>query len=311
MRAAVIRVLGGEPIVEEFAAPAGEDIAQVVAAPLNPVDLAIAAGQVPFRQISPPLVAGMEGIARLADGTLRYFVGPKLPYGSLAERVPLAGAETAAVPPSLDPTLAAALGVSGLAAWLSLSSTGRLARGESVLVLGAEGQVGQVATQVARLLGASRVVGAVHEEESRHGGPRIEGADSAVSTADVDTLSDRLRAVVPDGVDLILDLVWGPVIAHAIDVARLHARVVQVGNAGGALATLSAPGFRNKLVSILPHSNFVFSAAERAAAYEQLAAYAQSGALRLDVERVPLDDAASAWMRLEAGTATRKLVIVP
>ncbi len=310
MRALVIEALGGEPIVEEFADPAGQDVAQVLAAPLNPVDLAIAAGQMPFRQVSPPFVAGMEGIARLADGTVRYFAGPRLPYGSVAERVPLAGADTAAVPPGLDPALAAALGVSGLAAWLSLSSTGRLARGESVLVLGAEGQVGQVATQVARLLGASRVVGAVHEEESRQVA-LDRGADSAVSTADVDTLSDRLRAVVPDGVDLILDLVWGPVIAHAIDVARLHARVVQVGNAGGALATLSAPGFRNKLVSILPHSNFVFSAAERAAAYEQLAAYAQSGALRLDVERVPLDDAASAWMRLEAGTATRKLVIVP
>jgi NADPH:quinone reductase-like Zn-dependent oxidoreductase len=170
--------------------------------------------------------------------------------------------------------------------------------------------VGQVATQVARLLGASRVVGAVHGEESRQVA-LDRGADAAVSTADVDTLSDRLRAVVPDGVDLILDLVWGPVIGHALDVARLRGRVVQVGNAGGALATLSAPGFRIKLVSILPHSNFVFSAAERAAAYEQLAAYAQSGALRLDVERVPLDDAASAWTRLKAGTATRKLVIVP
>jgi NADPH:quinone reductase-like Zn-dependent oxidoreductase len=69
--------------------------------------------------------------------------------------------------------------------------------------------------------------------------------------------------------------------------------------------------FRNKLVGILPHTNWSFSAAERAAAFEQLAAYAQSGALRLDVERVPLDDAASAWTRLATGTATRKLVIVP
>ena len=208
MRAAVVEALGAAPIVEEFADPAGEDVAQVVAAPLNPIDLAIAAGQMPLRQVSPPFVAGVEGIARLADGTVRYFSGPKPPYGSLAERVPLAGTDSAAVPPGLDPTLAAALGVSGLAAWLSLSSTGRLAQGESVLVLGAEGQVGQVATQVARLLGASRVVGAVHEEESR---PLAldRGADAAVSTADVDTLSDRLRAVVPDGVDLILDLVLG------------------------------------------------------------------------------------------------------
>jgi len=44
------------------------------------------------------------------------------------------------------------------------------------------------------------------------------GADAAVSTAELDTLSERLRAVVGDGVDLILDLVWGPVIAHAIDI---------------------------------------------------------------------------------------------
>ncbi len=310
MRALVIEALGAAPIVEEFADPAGEDVAQVVAAPLNPVDLAIAAGQMPFRQVSPPFVAGMEGIARLADGTVRYFSGPKPPYGSLAERVPLAGADTAAVQSGLDPALAAALGVSGLAAWLSLSSTGRLARGESVLVLGAEGQVGRIATQVARLLGASRVVCAVHDDQGRQVALDA-GADAAVSTADVDTLSDRLRAAAPDGVDLILDMVWGPVISHAIDVARLRARVVQVGNAGGALATVSAPGFRNKLVSILPHSNFVFSAAERAAAYEQLAAYAASGALRVEVERVPLADAPSAWKRLETGAAPRKLVIIP
>jgi len=87
--------------------------------------------------------------------------------------------------------------------------------------------------------------------------------------------------------------------------------VVQVGNAAGAAGTLAAPIFRNKLVSILPHTNRAFSSAERVAAFEQLPAYAQTGALRLDVERVPLDDAASAWTRVKAGTATRKLVIVP
>lgn len=54
-----------------------------------------------------------------------------------------------------------------------------------------------------------------------------------------------------------------------------------------------------------------FSGAERVAAFGQLAAYAQRGALRLEVERVPFDDAASAWTRVKAGTASRKLVIVP
>jgi len=310
MRAAVVEALGGVPIVEEFADPTGDDVAEVVAAPLNPFDLMVVAGQMAARQPSPPFIAGIEGIARLADGTLSYFSGPRLPYGSVAERVPLAGAETWTVPAGLDPAFAAALGVSGIAAWLSLATTGRLMPGERVLILGAEGQVGQLATQLARLQGASMVVGAVRTDENR----RVvleHGADAAVSTAELDTLSERLRAVVGDGVDLILDLVWGPVIAHAIEVARLRARVVQVGNAAGAEATLAAPIFRNKLVSILPHANWAFPAAERAVAFERLAAHAQNGALRLDVERVPLNDAASAWTRLAAGTASRKLVIVP
>ncbi len=310
MRAAVVDALGDVPVVVKFADPTGDDVAEVVAAPLNPSDLMVVAGQMAARRPSPPFIAGVEGIARLTDGTLSYFTGPRLPYGSLAERVPLAGAETYTVPAGLDPAFAAALGVSGIAAWLSLTNTGRLTPGERVLILGAEGQVGQLATQLARLLGASQVVGAVRADQHR----RVvleHGADAAVSTAELDTLSERLRAVVGDGIDSILDLVWGPVIAHAIDVARLRARVVQVGNAAGATATLAAPIFRNKLVSILPHANWTFPAAERAAAFEQLAAYAHSGALRLDVERVPLNDAASAWTRLAAGTATRKLVIIP
>ena len=277
---------------------------------MNPLDLIVVAGQMPHRRVSLPFVAGVEGIARLPNGTMRYFAGPKPPYGSLAERVPLAGVDTAAVPPGLEPTLAAALGVSGLAAWLSLSRTGRLARGERVLVLGAEGQVGQMATQAARLLGALQVVGVVRERESLQV-VLDAGADGAVSTADLDTLSERLRAVVPDGVDLILDMVWGPVISRAIDVARPRARVVQVGNAGDASATLAAPMFRNKLVSILPHSNFFFTAAERAAAYEELAGHAASGALRLAVERVPLADTPAAWRRLKTGAAARKLIVVP
>jgi NADPH2:quinone reductase len=311
MRAAVIETLGGEPTIAEFPEPTpDDDVAAVLAAPLNPVDLIIVAGQMPFRQAPPPFVAGVEGIARLSNGQMRYFSGPKMPYGSLAERVPLAGAETVAVPAGLDPTVAAALGVSGLAAWLSLTQTGRLEKGERVLVLGAEGQVGKIATQAARLLGASRVVGAVLTEEGVHVALDA-GADAAVSTADAPTLADRLRAAAPEGVDLILDMVWGPVIGPALEVARMGARVVQVGNSGGMVATVSAPVFRNKLVKILSHSNFVFSPAERAAAYEQLAAHAESGAIRVDVEQVAFADAPAAWQRLKTGAATRKLVVVP
>lgn len=310
MRAAVVHSVGGDPEVEQFPDPAAdEDVADVAAAGLNPVDVAFVAGQMPFRQVSPPFVAGVEGIARLEDGTMRYFTAPKLPYGSLAERVPLAGCETAAVPPGLDPAVAAALGVSGMAAWLSLSSTGGLQQGENVLILGAEGQVGQIATQVARLIGA-HVVGAVRREESCSV-PMDRGAEAAVSCDDEDTLTERLRAAAPDGFDLILDLVWGPVIGRVLDVARWDARVVQVGNAGGVSASLAAPMLRAKRIRLLPHTNYYFSAEERGAAYQQLAQHAAAGTIRVEVERIPLADAATAWKRLKTGDAPRKLVIVP
>jgi NADPH2:quinone reductase len=311
MQAAVIRTLGTEPVVGEYPDPPADGrVVEVVAAALNPVDVVIAAGQLPFRQAQPPFVAGYEGVARLGDGSHRYFTAPGMPYGSLAELVPLAGADTVAVPAGLDPVTAAALGWSAIAAWLSLAGTGRLMAGESVLVLGAGGQVGGIAVQAARLLGASRVVAVVPDDAGRQGA-LDRGADAAVSSAEAGSLAERLREAAPDGVDLILDPVWGPVIGPAIEIARRGARVVQVGNSGGALATLSAPVFRGRMVTFLPHANFLFAAGERAAAYERLTAHAAAGEVSVNVERVALADTASAWKRLTAGGSSRKLVITP
>ena len=311
MRAAVIHELAGGPVVEDFRdPPADPGIAQVVAAALNPVDVTIAAGQLPFRRLEPPFVAGFEGVARLSDGAHRYFSGPAAPYGSLAEWVPLAGAETAAVPATLDPAVAASLGVSGLAAWLSLQHTGRLAPGETVLVIGASGMVGQIALQAARLLGAARVVGAARGEQGRR--VALErGANAAVSLDELDSLTERLCEAAPGGYDLVLDMVWGAAITHAIEAARRGARIVQVGSAAGPSASIVAPAFRNKRISIIGHSNFLLSAAQRTTAYEQLAAHAAAGELSVPFECMSLDDAPAAWHRLVSGATSRKLIITP
>ena len=311
MRAAVIHELGGDPVVEEFRdPPAGNDRARVLAAALNPVDLTIASGKLPFRRPAPPFVAGLEGVAQLPDGSHRYFSAPALPFGSVAEWVPLGEAETAAVPAGLDPAIAAAFGVSGLAAWTALQHTGQLKEGETVLVLGAEGQVGQVALQAARLLGAAAVVGVARDEAGRQVALG-RGADAAVTLEEPDTLTERLRAAAPDGYDLIIDMIWGPAIPHVIDAAGRGARLVQVGNSAGPAATVNAPIFRDKGAHILGHASMLLTAEQRRAAYEELARRAAAGGLSVDVERMSLDEVPAAWRKVAAAVSTRKLIIAP
>lgn len=105
MRAAVLEVHGQPPSAGEFAEPeAGEEqaVVEVLAAGLNPVDLAIASGA--FYGGAPPLpsVVGREGVARLPDGTRAYFESAVAPYGSMAERAPIELAAAIPLPEGLD-----------------------------------------------------------------------------------------------------------------------------------------------------------------------------------------------------------------
>ena len=161
MRAAVLYQPGTIPTFTDFKEPLADDgheVLEVLLAGLNPVDLYIAAGM--YGELSVPCVVGLEGIARLADGGRVYFNGPPKPYGSMAELAPVDVASTFAVPDGLDAGVAVSLGIAGLAAWLSLTWRANLQPGETVLVLGATGVVGQIGVQTAKLLGAGRVVAA-------------------------------------------------------------------------------------------------------------------------------------------------------
>jgi hypothetical protein len=85
MRAMVVREYGTAPVLCEVADPAGP-AADVLAASLNAADMAVAAGLNPFRRPELPLVLGLDGVARRADGALVHFFWPAVPYGAFAER---------------------------------------------------------------------------------------------------------------------------------------------------------------------------------------------------------------------------------
>jgi len=309
MRAMVVREYGTAPVVCEVADPAGP-AADVLAASLNPVDVAVAAGLNPFRRPELPLVAGLDGVARRADGALVHFFQPAVPYGAFAERVPLAGAETVPLPGGLDPSLAAALGICGVAAWTALAGTGALRPGESVLVLGANGQVGRIAVQAARLLGARRVSGVVRHEAARQALLRL-GADTVLTSQDLPTLTERLLEPDQRGYDVILDTLWGPVIPAAVDAAATGARVVHLGNSAGALATLAGPAIRKNGVSILTYAIFTVPAWERSDAFARLAEHAAAGELTVEYRETGLEALPPFWDDFAAGRADTRIIVKP
>ena len=112
----------------------------------------------------------------LEDGRRVYFDAPVAPYGSMAERAVASDDALFDIDDGIDDATAAALGNSGVGAWLAVAWRSRLRPGETVLVLGATGAVGSIAVQAAKQLGAGRVVAAALADD------RLTGCWSAAPT---------------------------------------------------------------------------------------------------------------------------------
>jgi NADPH:quinone reductase-like Zn-dependent oxidoreductase len=310
VRAAVLREYG-VPSPGEFEEPAaadGQAVVEVLAAGLNPVDVAICAGR--FYAGKPPLpsVAGREGVGML-DGERVYFDAPITPFGSMAERALVDPGSTYPVPDGLDDGVAVALGISGLAAWLALTWRAELKEGEHVLVLGASGVLGQIAVQAAKLLGAARVVAAARSAEGLERCLAL-GADAAVRFGERDDLPGALAAAAEGRIDVVIDPLFGDPFVAALNAASFGARLVQIGAGAGAEVTVPSAPIRGKMLVLMGHTNFAAPPEVKREAYGNLAAAAARGTIVVDADRIPLEQVGEAWERLAAGSH-RKLVLVP
>jgi NADPH2:quinone reductase len=313
VRAALIRELGSAPELREVDEPQGPDVVEVLAAALNPVDLAVASGAYVAGHPPLPYVPGCEAVGRTADGRVVWvFAGGfgLLRDGGMAERAAVREAVAVEVPDGADAALAAGLGIAGLAGWLPFAWRAPLSGGETVLVLGATGSVGQVAVQAAKLLGAGRVV-AVGRDPERLAKATSLGADAAVQIGAVDDLAAAFReASGGDGPSYVFDALWGEPLAAALQAAAPGATVVNLGQSAGPTAELASGAVRGKNLNIYGHFAFGVAYDVFAEHYPRLVRHAVAGEIRLDVEPVPLADVAEAWRRQAAGEAT-KLVLVP
>jgi NADPH2:quinone reductase len=311
VRAAVLHEHGAAPRCGEFADPeagAGEVLVDVDAAAIHHLDLLKASGT--FYMGPPPLpsVVGTDGVGRTQDGRKVFFDVTVSPYGSMAERCPVPEEALIDVPEPLDPVAAAALGNTGLGGWLAVTWRSGLQPGETVLVLGATGAVGAIATQAAKLHGAGRVIAAALADERL---PGLRGADVTIALDEVDDLAEAIREASGGGVDVTIDTLWDEPALAAMQASNRFARHVEVGQLAGTEIELSAPAIRSISLDIRGFSVAHPPIEMRREAFAQLCHHVGTGEIVPDVERVPLEDVHAAWERQRSAAGGPKLVLVP
>jgi NADPH:quinone reductase len=322
MKAAVITELGQPPVVQSVPEPArgeGEALLEMLAASINPVDLAVASGR--FFAGSPPVpyVVGAEGVGRVLEsdtyspGTIVWTGMHGLGIsrdGVMAERAVAKDASIVPVPAGASPVLASGLGIAGVAGWLPLEWRAPVRPGETVLVLAASGTLGLVAVQAAKLLGAGRVV-AVGRRPDGLERARKAGADAVVRLTGQETLAQELReACGGQGPSLIIDPLWGEPVVAAMQAAAHGARIVNVGQSAGAEAAIPSSAVRGKELELYGYTNLAVPFDVLSAGYTRLVEHAAAGRLTIDVDAVPLDEAPAAWVRQAAGTDAKLVVTI-
>jgi len=312
MKAAVLTRTGTVPTYTDFPDPEpgpGQVVVDVTAAGVHHLDLTRASGA-HGAPATLPYVIGDDGVGRSSDGRRVFFTEPVAPHGSWAQRVAVPEQNLLELAEGVDDVTAAALGNTGLAAWLALTWRANLQPGESVLVLGATGALGSVAVQIAKALGAGPVV-AADRNPGRLARATENGADATVTLSPDIDLADALRQPVRGrGYDVIIDPLWGAPALAAMHAAAQRARHIQIGQSAGATIELPAHIVRGARLEVLGFAHIDAPSRIRREGYLGLTELAAGGALRVDTRTMPLADLSRAWELQQQG-APAKLVLTP
>jgi NADPH:quinone reductase-like Zn-dependent oxidoreductase len=313
MKAAVVEKFGAAPKFRDFAEPvaqAGEKLVRVTAAGLHPIVKGLAAGTHYASAEGLPFIAGVDGVGKLENGQRVYFGTWRKPYGTFAEIAPAPEWLALNLPDGLPDETAAALANPGMSSWAALKYRARFQAGESVVILGATGVAGRLAVQIAKRLGARRVV-ACGRNAATLEDCKANGADVTISLSQHhDAVVAALRnEFVEPGVDVVLDYLWGAPAQAAFEAMLTkggdrksgNTRYVQIGESAGSKLELAASVLRSSGVEIMGSGFGSVELKDIMKAVGEFLAGAAEKPFTMKIEQVPLGDVESAWSRKEEG----------
>ena len=319
IHAAVVRSFDNPPRYEPFDLPAPSDedqaVVEVLASGLHPRVRSGAAGSHYTSTGSLPMVPGIDGVGRREDGRMVYFVADDDLLGPMATHTVIDTRRSVVLPDGADVLKIAAAMNPAMSAWVALRRRVPIEAGQSVLILGATGSAGQMAVQVAKRLGAGRVVGAGRDKTRLDTLPDF-GADATVAlTDDADTTAGALAAAASD-VDLVIDYLWGKPASEAM-MALLRARSdrskalnwIQIGSMAGPTIELPSVALRSANFRLQGNGQGAVSTRAYLAELPSLIDEIDNGGLVVKAQAVPLDEVETAWTAPEVpGVRT---VLVP
>ena len=307
MKAAVVESFERTPKYGEFREPeagAEEVVVRVAAAALSNLVRGQASGRHYSAGGELPFVPGNDGVGRLEDGTRVYFAGPERPFGTMAERSLVDLERTIALPDAIDDVTAAALGNPGLASWAALLERAQMQGGETVLVQGATGSAGQQAVQAARFLGAKRVV-ATGRDAAALERLRGLGADETILLSQSEDELKRAfqRVMRVEGVDLVLDYLWGRPAEILLDAMKglgrsaseRRVKYLQIGSIAGQTVNFPAEVLRSTGLEMMGSGLGSLSAEQIVRGLRRMFASYAEARLQIETEAVPLREVESRW----------------
>jgi NADPH:quinone reductase-like Zn-dependent oxidoreductase len=312
MHAAVVTAFDSPPAYREFPSPTTQDpdevVADVLAVGLHPRVRSQANGSHYTSSGDLPLVPGVDGVARTPDGQPRYFVLEDTTMGAMAEQTVIDLRRSVVLPEGADPVAIAAAMNPAMSSWVALRRRISFEPGQSVLVLGATGNAGRLAVQVAKYLGASHVIGAGRQPEKL---AALAGLGAGVTV----TLDSGELAKAAADVDVVIDYLWGSPTAEAM-AAVVTARTdraqplswIEIGSMAGTTASIPSAALRAARLQIVGSGQGSVPTRDIVAELSDLAAAITSGAFQVDARTVPLSDVAGAW---EDTSSHQRIVIVP
>jgi NADPH2:quinone reductase len=251
MRAVVVRDFGGieNASLADMAKPApraGEVLLEVHAVSVNFVDLVMMGGSYQFKPPLPfiPGKLPVGVVADVGDGVNRFKPGDHAlllaEQGGFAEFAVMPETQCVKLPPSLSFTEAAAMALIYDTAYFALKDRGRIAPGETVLILGATGGVGLAAIQLAKAFGAKALAAVASKDKEDI--VRAAGADAIIDLS-VPDLHESLRHQVFEltdkkGADIIVDMLGGDIFDAAVRALAWCGRLVVIGFASGRIPSL-------------------------------------------------------------------------